>query len=238
MSVAEGPRPRVGLAVPAAGSGRRMGGARKPWLELAGEPVLAHALRPFLADPRVVAVRVALAPDDAADPPAWLTGLDSRVRAVPGGATRAASVARAVAALPHDVEVILVHDAARPLVTDEVVSRVIAEAAAGRGAVAGWPATDTLKRVGPERRIVDTPDRAALWHAQTPQGFPAAWLRRALDEAGAGFASDGGATDDAALVERLGYEVCVVEGAPSNLKVTRPEDLPLAEWYFARRGAS
>lgn len=208
-----------------------MGGARKPWLELAGEPVLMHALRPFLADARVVAVRVALAADDAADAPPWLTGLDRRVEVVAGGASRTESVARAVAGLPDDVDVILVHDAARPLVTAEVVARVIDEAATGRGAVAGWPASDTLKRVTSERRIAETPDRATLWHAQTPQGFPAAWLRRALDELGA----DAGATDDSALVERLGYDVRMVEGAPWNLKVTRPEDLPLAEWHFARR---
>lgn len=227
----------MGVAIPAAGSGQRMGGARKPWLELAGEPVLAHALRPFLADPRVVEVRVALAADDAADPPAWLTGLDARVRVVAGGATRTASVARAVDALPDDLDVVLVHDAARPLVTGELIARVVEAALEGRGAVAGCPATDTLKRVDADRRVVETPDRATLWHAQTPQGFPAAWLRRALGEAGAAGGAGGleGATDDAALVERLGYPVQMIEGASWNLKVTRPEDVPLAEWHLARR---
>jgi 2-C-methyl-D-erythritol 4-phosphate cytidylyltransferase len=207
-----------------------MGGARKALLELAGEPVLVHALRPLLADPRVAAIRVALADDDAAHPPSWLTALDDRVRVVAGGATRADSVARAVEALPDEVEVILVHDAARPLVTAAVVDRVISEAAAGRGAIAGWPATDTLKRVDAGRRVIGTPERDTLWHAQTPQGFPASWLREALADA----QRRADATDDASLVEALGHEVVMVEGSRWNLKVTTPDDLPVASALLAR----
>lgn len=224
--------PRVGVVVPAAGLGRRMGGRRKPWLELAGQPVLFHALRPFLADARVSAVRVALAPDEAGDPPAWLAGLDARLEVVAGGDSRTESVARAVEALPPDVQIILVHDAARPLVSGAVVDRVIVEASRGHGAVAGWPATDTLKRVDAGRRIAETPDRREYWHAQTPQGFPADILRRAL----AGYDPAARATDDAALVEAQGGEVIMVEGSPWNLKVTRPEDLPVAEFLLARPG--
>jgi 2-C-methyl-D-erythritol 4-phosphate cytidylyltransferase len=207
-----------------------MGGIRKPWLELRGEPVLVHALRPFLDDPRVVAVRVALAADEAGAPPAWLLDLDARVKVVEGGGSRAESVARAVAALPPELDVILVHDAARPLVSRAVIDRVVAAAAAGTGAVAAWPATDTLKHVDGERRIVDTPDRTRLWHAQTPQGFPASMLRRALARADLGAS----ATDDAALVEALGERVVVVEGSLRNLKVTRPDDLAVAEALLDR----
>ncbi|MBT8405469.1 MAG: 2-C-methyl-D-erythritol 4-phosphate cytidylyltransferase, partial [Gemmatimonadetes bacterium] len=94
------PDVRVGVAIPAAGVGRRMGGTRKAWLELDGRPLLALALEPFLARTDVTAVRVALSPRDAADPPTWLVGLDPRVEVVAGGATRAESVARAVTALP------------------------------------------------------------------------------------------------------------------------------------------
>ena len=214
----------MGVVVPAAGAGRRMGGARKPFLELAGEPILRRTLRPFLEHPSVVAVRVALAPGDAADPPGWLAALDPRVGVVAGGETRAHSVAAALDALPGDVDVVLVHDAARPLVGRGILDRCVAAAAAGRAAVAGWPATDTLKEVDDERRVVATPDRRRVWHAQTPQAFPAALLRRAY----AGW--DGRpVTDDAALVERLGATVVMVEGSPRNLKVTRPEDLPIAE---------
>jgi 2-C-methyl-D-erythritol 4-phosphate cytidylyltransferase len=204
-----------------------MGGRRKPFLELNGEPVLLHALRPFIAHRAVVAIRVALSPDDAAEPPEWLRGLDPRVRVVPGGATRAHSVKSALDALG-DVDVVLVHDAARPLVTDAIITRCIEAVAHGDGAVAGWPASDTLKQVDGDRRVVATPDRSKLWHAQTPQAFPAALLRRAY------VAWDGAeATDDATLVERVGGRVVMIEGSPTNLKVTRPEDVPVAEALLA-----
>jgi 2-C-methyl-D-erythritol 4-phosphate cytidylyltransferase len=204
-----------------------MGGRRKPFLELRGEPALLHALRPFLAHPAVVAVRVALAPEDAADPPAWLRGLDPRVAVVAGGSTRSASVKAALDALG-DVDVVLVHDAARPLVTPAIVERCIDAAARGDGAVAGWPASDTLKEVDGERRVRATPDRTRIWHAQTPQAFPAELLRRAYA------AWDGGdAPDDATLVERVGGRVLMVEGSATNLKVTRPEDVAVAEALLA-----
>lgn len=207
-----------------------MGGQKKAWLELAGAPVLMHALRPFLKDSRVVSVAVALAPEDAADPPAWLAALDPRIVVVPGGSSRTASVAAAVAALPLDVDVLLVHDAARPLVDSPSIDRCIRTAASGVGAVVGIPAVDTLKRVeaGDARRIVETPDRGAFWHAQTPQGFPADLLRAAL----ARTELHDSATDDASLVEADGGTVVMVQGHSRNLKVTRPEDLPVAELHL------
>ncbi|MCG6987681.1 MAG: 2-C-methyl-D-erythritol 4-phosphate cytidylyltransferase [Gemmatimonadetes bacterium] len=223
---------RVGVAVPAAGAGRRMGGVRKPFIELLGEPVLVHALRPLLDDPRVVSVVVALAPEDAASPPSWLVDLDARVGVVAGGDTRTDSVRAALAALPRDLEVIAVHDAARPLVTAEVVARCIDLASGGCGAVAGCPAVDTLKEVGLDGAIVGTPDRARFWHAHTPQVFPADVLRRAYAMGG------GDATDDAALVERVGGEVHLVDDGPSNIKVTRPEDVPVAEALLQSRRAT
>ena len=204
-----------------------MGGRRKPFLALRGEPLLLHALRPFLVHPAVTAVCVALSADDAADPPAWLRDLDPRLGLVTGGDSRAASARAGLAALP-DVDVVLVHDAARPLVTGAMLDRCIAAAALGQGAVAGWPATDTLKEVDIECRVVGTPDRGRIWHAQTPQAFPADLLRRAYA------AWDGSeATDDATLVERVGGTVVVVEGSPMNLKVTRPEDVVVAEALMA-----
>lgn len=224
---------RVGVAVPAAGAGRRMGGVRKPFLELMGEPVLVHALRPLLEDERVVCVVVALAADDAASPPSWLVDLDARVRVVAGGDTRTESVRAALAALPDDVDVIAVHDAARPLVTAEVVSRCLDIAESGRGAVAGSPTVDTLKEVDPDGVIVGTPDRTRFWNAHTPQVFPAAVLRRAYA------ASQGDATDDASLVERAGGEVHLVDDGPSNMKVTHPADVAVAEAVLtARRGGA
>ncbi len=207
-----------------------MGGRRKPFLALQGEPVLVHALRPFLTHPAVTAVRVALSAEDANDPPGWLRGLDPRLLLVAGGASRAASVRAGLDALD-DVDVVLVHDAARPLVTRAIIDRCIAAADAGKGAVAGWPATDTLKQVDDGLRIVATPDRSRIWHAQTPQAFPAELLRRAYA------AWDGTeATDDATLVERVGGTVVMVEGSATNLKVTLPEDLAVAEVLLAMDG--
>ncbi|MCG6957944.1 MAG: 2-C-methyl-D-erythritol 4-phosphate cytidylyltransferase [Gemmatimonadetes bacterium] len=214
---------RVGVAVPAAGAGRRMGGVRKPFMHLAGEPVLMHALRALLGDPRVVSVVVALGSDDAMDPPAWLVALDPRISVVQGGDSRTDSVRAALAALPDALDVIAVHDAARPLVTIDVVSRCIDVAESGVGAVAGCPVVDTLKEVGSDGTIVDTPDRTRFWRAHTPQVFPAAMLRHAYANA----AEE--ATDDAALVERAGGKVRLVDDGTSNLKLTRAEDLKVAE---------
>lgn len=229
----DAPPPRVGVVIPAAGSGRRMGGVPKPFLELLGEPLLLHALRPFLADPLVRAVVVAFGADDAADPPGWLKGLDERVRIVRGGQTRAHSVRNALEAIPGDVDVVVVHDAARPLASSTVVSACIEIAAGGQGAVAGCPAVDTIKEVDADRRVVSTPDRSRLWQAQTPQAFPAEVLRRAYQ----GDVRD--ATDDASLVERLGVPVRMVDAGPTNLKITRPGDVALAEAILVgRRGAS
>lgn len=208
-----------------------MGGARKPFLELAGEPLLVHALRPFLSLEEVVAVAVAVSPDDVDEARSWVEALDPRITVVAGGATRSDSVACGVAALPEAVQVIAVHDAARPLLTAEVVRRCTAVAAGGEGAVAGWPATDTLKEVDDSDRIVRTPDRSRVWHAQTPQAFPAHVLRSALADP----ELRARATDDASLVEAAGTPVRMVEGAWDNLKVTRPGDLPLAEFLLGRR---
>lgn len=220
---------RVGVVVPAAGAGRRMGGVRKPFLELDGEYVLTRALRPFLADDRVVRVVVALGPGDAAEPPDWLTGLDSRVRVVAGGETRGASVASCLEAVPADVHVIVVHDAARPLVLGEVVRRCIDFAASGVGAVAGCPAVDTMKVVDEGAFIRSTPDRATLWHAHTPQAFPAEALRLAYAS------GDESATDDAVLVEGQGIRVRMIDDGALNPKITRPGDLAVGEAILRTR---
>jgi len=222
-------RPSVGVAVPAAGTGQRMGGRKKPWIELGGQPLLLHALRPMLAHPAVTAVTVAVSAEDAVDPPAWLGELDERVRIVVGGSHRAESVHRAIDELPGDVGVIVVHDGARPFVDPEVLDRCIMIAAAGRGAVAGVPATDTLKEVDSERGVLATPDRRGFWHAHTPQAFPAEMIRRAY----ASLADPASASDDASVVEAAGERVMMVEDSGWNLKVTRPSDLDLAELLLA-----
>lgn len=220
---------RVGVAVPAAGMGTRMGGVRKPFLDLSGEPLLLRTLRPFLQHPQVISVAVALGEGDFESPPSWLAEADPRIRIVRGGETRGDSVREALFALPDSVDVVAVHDAARPLVTGEIIDRCLAEVGPGRGAVAGWPAVDTLKEVDEEGRIVGTPPRDRIWHAQTPQVFPRDLIQQAYMAAKETGVAD---TDDSALVERIGGRVAMVLGTPFNLKVTRPEDLPLAEFFL------
>ncbi len=216
----------IGVAVPAAGLGRRMGGVRKQYLELAGEPVLLRSIRPFLALPDVVALAVALPEDDLKDPPAWLAELDPRVGLVAGGETRRDSVWAALQTLPDEVETVVVHDGARPLVSAEVIEECIRRARSGVGAVAGSPAVDTLKRVDPGGKVVATPDRSELWHAQTPQAFPKALLVDAYRRA---VAENWPVTDDSGVVERAGGAVVMVPSPTANLKVTRPADLAVAE---------
>ena len=212
---------RVGVAVPAAGSGLRMGGTRKAFVELDGEPLLMRALRPFLNDHRVVTVVVSLAPEDADEVPGWITTLDDRVTLVKGGATRTESVRNAVRVLPTDLDIIAIHDAARPLVTSATVRECIDVANTGICAVAGCQVIDTMKFVDEEFQVVETPDRNLLWHAHTPQVFPADLLRRAYESGKVG-------TDDAALLEPLGVRVQMVDDGGMNIKVTQPEDMVIA----------
>lgn len=228
------PEVRAAAVIAAGGSGRRVGGyVAKQFLVLAGEPVLLRTLRVFLGHPAMESIVVALPPEAAASPPSWLADLDARIRLVAGGAERGDSVAAGLEAVPEDCDVVLIHDAARPLVTRGVLDRVIAAAARGVGAVAAVPVADTIKEVDAARRIVGTPDRRRLWQAQTPQAFPRALVLDAYRRAAAeGIA----ATDDAALVERFGGAVEVVEGSTENLKITRPADVVLAEAILARRG--
>ena len=220
---------RVGVAVPAAGLGRRMGGVRKPFLELAGKPVLLRSLSPFLAEPRGTAIAISVTREELDNQPEWLTDLDKRIVIVEGGATRGASVACAIAALPDDVTEIAVHDGARPLVAPEVISRCIDVARTGVGAVAGEPMIDTVKRVDKEDFVTATTDRSTLWSAHTPQVFPAMMLRAAYSKGSAV------TTDDASLVEATGGRIQMLDDGGMNIKITRPADLVLAEAILSTR---
>lgn len=222
----------VGVIVPAAGAGERLGGRAKPFVTLAGEPMLVHALRPFLADGRVSSVVVALHPAEARNPPAWLATLDPRIRLTRGGRERGDSVRAALEAVPSDIEAILIHDAARPLVTPALVDRAIDAVVHGRSAAVGVRMVDTVHEVDERGRINATLDRSRLWRAQTPQAFPRAILVEAHRQA----AVEGEhATDDAALVARTGEPVHLIDGDPENLKVTTPADLVVAEAVLRSR---
>jgi 2-C-methyl-D-erythritol 4-phosphate cytidylyltransferase len=219
-------RVTVAVLVPAAGSGVRMrAGTPKALLTLAGEPLLLHAVRRLRAVPRIGPIVVAAPADRLDDVAALLAGLD--VTVVAGGAERQDSVRLALAPLPPDVDLVLVHDAARALTPAAVVDAVIDALLDGAEAVVPvLPVADTVKRVDGER-VVETVDRADLRAVQTPQGF----RRAVLEEA---HRQDGAVTDDAALVERLGRTVVTVPGSEEAFKVTRPFDLLVAEAVLAR----
>lgn len=221
--MAAAPRPRAGLwaIVVAAGSGVRFGGeVPKQELDLGGLRVLDRAvaaLDAWCPGRVVVVVR-----PDRLDPPDPVAAVAHSL--VAGGATRSASVRAGLAALPADAGLVLVHDAARPLVPVRVVADLLAEVEAGAdGAIPGMPVADTIKRVV-DGTVVDTPPRAELVAVQTPQLFRAEVLRRV-------HAGGGEATDDAALVEAAGGRIRVVSGDPDLRKVTTAEDL---EWLRGR----
>jgi 2-C-methyl-D-erythritol 4-phosphate cytidylyltransferase len=219
----------VGALVPAAGRGERLGpGAPKALRTAAGEPLLVHAVRGLRAAPSVGPVVVAAPADELEAVRRLLDGLGATV--VAGGAERQESVARALAVLPPEVELVLVHDAARALTPVAVVEAVVAALRAGAPAVVPvLPLADTVKRVDGDR-VLETVDRALLRAVQTPQGFARALLERAHAAPGGG-----AATDDAGLVERLGEAVVTVPGSEEAFKVTRALDLLLAEALLRAR---
>ena len=225
----------VGVILVAAGQGTRVGGVPKQYRQLAGVPILLRALRPFTAHREVARVVLVLPPADAAQPPPFLRSVAGpEIRVVAGGAERGDSVVAGLAVLEPVCSIALVHDAARPFVKADVIDAVIQEARAGSGAVAAVPITDTVKELaGGGHRVLRTLPRERLWRAQTPQGFP----RALLTEAYARARQDGvKATDDAALVERLGATVTVIPDSPRNFKITTAEDLAWAEAWVASRG--
>jgi 2-C-methyl-D-erythritol 4-phosphate cytidylyltransferase len=206
----------------AAGSGERLGAGRpKAFVALAGRPMLAWSLD-ALREAGIDDIVVALPAGEQA--PNGCVG-------VAGGATRSASVRAALAAAPA-AEAVVVHDAARPMVTAGHFRAALAALEHADCAIAAAPVTDTVKEAGPDRLVTATLDRTRLWAIQTPQAFRRAALERALDVPADVLAE---ATDDAWLVERAGGTVRVVESTPANFKVTTPHDLRLADHLLADR---
>ena len=240
---------KVFVIIPAAGLGTRMapvpaakGKAQpsKQFTELGGIPILIHTLRKFVALDAVSEIWVALRENEIEGFRTRLQSeakdvLKKKVELVVGGEHRQQSVEHAlqkISAAPDDI--VLVHDAVRPLVTPEIVQEVIAAAQKYGAAIAGLPAVDTIKQV--ERTaegalIKATIPRAGVVMAQTPQGFRYSVIRKVFDEASAdGFVG----TDEASLAERSGQEVAVVMGSPKNIKITSPGDMELAEFYLKK----
>ncbi|MDE3163422.1 MAG: 2-C-methyl-D-erythritol 4-phosphate cytidylyltransferase [Acidobacteriota bacterium] len=230
---------QVFAILPAAGLGTRMAGPQpKQFLALAGVPILIHSLRTFASVPRVTAIYVAVRRPEMERVEAQVAeyGFAGRVHVVEGGDNRQESVAHALAAVPAtDDDIVLVHDAVRPLIDAATIDRTIDAVQEHGAAIVGMPAIDTIKQV--ERTahgalITATIPREFVVLAQTPQGFRYGLLQRAFAEATAdGFVG----TDEASVVERAGLPVAVVPGSQVNLKITQPGDLELAEFYLRQR---
>jgi 2-C-methyl-D-erythritol 4-phosphate cytidylyltransferase len=243
---------KVVAIIPAAGLGTRMASApsakskkampSKQFTELSGTPILIHTLRKFASSPQVGEVFIALRKNEISGFRTRLEKegkdiLQKKVQLVEGGEHRQQSVANALAAVSAAADdIVLVHDAVRPFVTEQIIKDVIDGAGKFGAAIAGMPAVDTVKQV--ERTaagalITATILRERVVMAQTPQGFRYDVLKKAFDEASAdGFMG----TDEASLVERSGHEVAVVMGSPRNIKITTPADMELAE-FFLRTGS-
>jgi 2-C-methyl-D-erythritol 4-phosphate cytidylyltransferase len=241
---------KVVVIIPAAGLGTRMlsasdakskkPSASKQFSELGGTPILIHTLRKFALSPEVSEIYVALRANEIAG---FRTRLENeagnlskkKVELVEGGEHRQQSVAHAIAAVsaaPDDI--VLVHDAVRPFVTEEIIHDVIKAVRKYGAAIAGMPAMDTIKqveRISEGAVITATIPRERVVMAQTPQGFRYSVLKKAFDEATAdGFLG----TDEASLVERSGHQVAVVMGSPRNIKITTPADMELAEFFLKK----
>ena len=221
----------VGVVIVAGGSSTRTGGKElKQFRWIAGKPVLLHSLQTFMARADVISVVVVLPREYAADPPPWIFQCDiDRLMISTGGRTRTESVSNGLEDLPDEAGIVLIHDAARPLVDDATIDRVIASVRGGTCAIAALPVVDTLKEVDEHGRITRTIERERLWRAQTPQGFPREVIVRAHRDARANRLS---ATDDAGLCERLGIPVAVVRGSDRAMKVTEASDFARAEALF------
>jgi 2-C-methyl-D-erythritol 4-phosphate cytidylyltransferase/2-C-methyl-D-erythritol 2,4-cyclodiphosphate synthase len=218
----------VSALIAAGGQGARFGADRpKQLLMLAGQAILQRSVETFLQSPIIDEVIVAVPPDLAAAPPDYLRVAGKPLRVVAGGARRRDSVACAFEHASPRADVIVIHDAARPLVSDAVIRRTVEGALNAGAAIAAVRAHDTVKRAGADRVIRDTIPREEIFLAQTPQAFRPAVLRDAL-------ALEGEATDEAALAERAGHRVSIVDGDATNLKITTPEDLAMAERLLGR----
>lgn len=227
---------KAAAIIPAAGLGTRMGrgasepSTRKQFLSLGGAPIFVHTIRRFAAAQSISEILVAVRESDQEEVAALLAAesFTKPVRVAPGGQNRQESVRNCLALVADDVEIVAVHDAVRPFVTTGLIDQVIEQASRDGAVILGVPAVDTVKRV--DQRIVHaTLPRETIMLAQTPQAFRTDVLRQAYAAADRdGFTG----TDEASLVEHLGHDVHVMMGSPRNIKITRPSDLQLAQFYL------
>ena len=220
---------KVAAVIAAGGTGIRMNASvPKQFLEIAGKPIFLHTIERIASLEEVIQIILALPETHISAATAILSGLQVRIAAecVAGGSNRQESVQRGVRHANSDADVIMVHDAVRPVCDRDTMRRVLDAAWETGAAVPGLPATETIQRVSRKGRVLATPPRSELFAIQTPQAFHAGILRSALDRAGAaGFVG----TDESSVVRWAGHRVTVVPGSPDNIKITRPMDLEIAE---------
>lgn len=213
-----------------------MGGTvRKQFRALGGVPLVVHSLRVLQSSPLIDAIILAVPEADIAYCRHEIVDayrFTKVIAVVAGGQERQDSVRQALAAVDEDVDIVVVHDAVRPFLTERMLAEVVAEARAKGAAIIALRMRDTVKQVGADHVIERTVDRKPLWLAQTPQAFRRDWLWEAHQKAKAEGVA---ATDDAFLIEWMGRPVTVVEGSGENIKVTRPEDMIIGEAIFASR---
>ncbi|MGD1865677.1 MAG: 2-C-methyl-D-erythritol 4-phosphate cytidylyltransferase [Phormidesmis sp.] len=223
------------LLIPAAGVGRRMGSDRnKLLMPLIGRPILAWTLTAAATAKSLKWIGIICQPIDRPDIEKMVEQCDlpMPVQFIQGGDTRQASVYNGLQALPSDASHILIHDGARCLATADLFDRCAKAALQTKGFIAAVPVKDTIKQVDSDGIITNTPDRSQLWAAQTPQGFEVSLLKQCHDR---GQAEGWQVTDDAALLEKCGVPVSIVEGEETNLKVTTPVDLAIAQFILQQR---
>lgn len=218
---------KIAAIIASAGQSRRMGGKiNKQFIEINGLPLLAHTLKAFQNSPQIDQIIIAIESNNidlCQNEIVNKFNISKVLKIVPGGKERQDSIYNAIKELPDDIEYVLIHDGARPMVTQEIIHRVIEEVKINKAVITAVPVKDTIKEIKNDI-IVSTLNRANLVSVQTPQAFEINIIKRAYDEA---YKNNFLGTDDAMLVERLGIPIRVVMGSYSNIKVTTPEDMEI-----------
>ncbi|MGI6050054.1 MAG: 2-C-methyl-D-erythritol 4-phosphate cytidylyltransferase [Acetivibrionales bacterium] len=222
----------IGAIIVGAGTGNRMGlGYNKVLADLCGRPVIEWTVRNFIQSGLIDNLVLVINPNDQKEMKDIFSSFKDLIdlKIVYGGETRQDSVYNGIKALSDDVEIVLIHDAARPFITKDIIERSILHARKYGAGCAGIQAKDTIKIVDRNNTIVSTPERNSLWHAQTPQAFKKDIISDAYEKASKRGLT---ATDDAGIAEEAGYKVTMFEGSYKNIKLTSKEDLELGKYFL------
>jgi len=224
----------IGVVIPAAGQGKRMkSDIKKQFIKLLGRPVLAHTLSVFINNTKINQIIVVVHEDeiDYCKNNIINKFSDSKIKIVAGGKTRRESVFNGLKALSPVIDYVIIHDGARPLLTQDLLNKVIKSLTSHTAIIVGTSLKDTVKRVDKEQIVQDTPERSSLMAIQTPQAF----LYDIIMEAHQNVPEEHSVTDDASLLEYIGKEIKIIEGSYENIKITTPLDLIIAENILKQR---